>query len=237
MSNPNSRRSFIWKLGAGAGAGVSAVVAAAAGSARPASGADDAAQRAAMLEEELVLRKFHQRFEEAMDKGLHDEVISMFADDAQVVFNGGVFSGRAGVTRLYRDRFAAGKSGGRLEPAPGFELAADQQRDLVDVCPDCMTATAEFGYSIRVGEPFETESSLAAMARLHGEGVRAWWEGGVYRIAYGKDAAGNWKISRLEYDTLSRADWRAGKSYAQPLEVARLSARFPQDPQGPDALV
>jgi hypothetical protein len=123
-----------------------------------------------------------------------------------------------------------------MEQAPGFELTADEQQDRVDVSADRRAATAAFPYSIQVGIPFETESSLAAMARLHGEGVRTWWEGGVYRIEYRKDGEGSWKISRLEYDTLSRADWRPGRSYAQPISVARLSTRFPADQQGPDEL-
>ncbi len=141
------------------------------------------------------------------------------------------------MSRLYRERFAAGKTGKRMEPAPGFELAADQQQDSVEVAADLKSAVAVFPYSIQVGMPFETESSLAAMARLHGEGVRTWWEGGVYRLSYRKDAAGSWKIGRLEYDTLSRADYRVGKRYALPISVARLSARFPEDQQGPDQLV
>jgi len=124
-----------------------------------------------------------------------------------------------------------------LEQAPGFELTADQQRDSVEASPDLRSAKAVFPYSIQVGMPFETESSLAAMARLHGEGVRIWWEGGVYRIHYRKDAESRWKIRRLEYDALSRADYRAGKSYAQPISVPRLSACFPADPHGPDGLV
>jgi len=231
---PNSRRSFIWRLGAGASAAAASV--AGMGAAR-AGNAEDPALRAALLEEELALRRFHQGFEQAMDKGLHEEVTGMFADDAVVLFNGGMFSSSRGVGRLYRERFAAGKTGGRMEPAPGFEVAAGQQQESVVVAADRNSATAVFPYSIRVGEPIETESSLAAMARLHGEGVRTWWEGGVYRIAYRKDAAGNWKIGRLEYDTLSRADYRPGRRYAQPISVARLTTRFPEDQQGPDELV
>jgi len=161
----------------------------------------------------------------------------MFADNAEVVFNGGVFKNRShGVSRLYRDRFPAGKTGRRMEPAPGFELTADQQHDTVEVSPDLQSAKAVFPYSIRVGMPFETETSLAAMARLHGEGVRTLWEGGIYRVNYRKDEAGHWKISRLEYDTLSRADYRSGKSYAQPISVSRFDTRFPADQQGPDDL-
>ena len=239
------RRSFIWKMGIGASAALAPNVIMAAGMAKAeateATATDNPALRAALLEEEKALRKFHQSFEQAMDKGLHEEVISMFADDtegAEVVFNGGVFTRRShGVSRLYRDRFPAGKTGRRMEPAPGFELTADQQRDSVEVSPDLRSAKAVFPYSIQVGMPFETETSLAAMARLHGEGVRTWWEGGVYRVNYRKDAAGHWKIRRMEYDTLSRADYRPGKSYAQPISVSRFATRFPADPQGPDDLV
>jgi hypothetical protein len=229
----NNRRSFIWKLGAGASA---AVVSASGMAKAEAPKADSAAVRLALMEEEKTLRSLHQAFEQALDKGLHDDVIGLFANDAQVVFNGGIFSNRNGVSRLYREHFPSRKTGGRMEPAPGFELTADQQRDSVEVSADRLTAKAAFTYSIKVGAPIETETSHAAMARLQGEGVRTWWEGGVYQVSYRKEA-GSWKISRLEYDTLSRADWRPGRSYAQPISVARLSARFPQDLQGPDALV
>lgn len=228
------RRSFMWRLGAGA----SAAVAATAGSAGAGTGTrDDAALRAALLEEEMALRKFHQAFEQAMDRGLHDEVVGMFADDAEVVFNGGRFQRRQGIGRLYREHFRAGGTGGRMEPAPGFELPAAQQRDSVEVSLDLASAKAAFTYSIKVGMPFETESSLASMARLHGEGVRTWWEGGVYGIRYRKGADGRWQISRLEYNALSRADWRSGRSYALPIEASLFSARFPADQHGPDELV
>ena len=240
LKHRKSRRSFVWEMGAGATAALAPIAGLGAGmaTAEAASTPNNSALRAALLEEEKALNKFHQAFEQAMDKGLHEEVIAMFSDDAEVVFNGGVFKSRShGVSRLYRDRFPAGKTGRRMEPAPGFELTADQQRGNVEVLPDLRSAKAVFPYSIQVGMPFETETSLAAMARLHGEGVRTWWEAGVYRVNYRKDAAGHWKISRLEYDTLSRADYRSGKTYAQPISVSGFATRFPADPQGPDELV
>jgi hypothetical protein len=235
----NNRRTFIWKLGAGASAALAPAVILTAGTTKTESGTtDNPALRAAMLEEEKTLRKLHQTFEQAMDTGLHEDIIDMFAADGEVQFSGGVFKGRShGVSRLFRDRFAATKTGRRMEPAPGFELIADHQHDSVDVSPDLRSAKAVFPYSIQIGVPFETESSLAAMARLHGEGVRTWWEGGIYRIEYWKDTSGYWKIHRLEFDTLSRADYRPGKRYAQPISVLRFVHRFPEDPQGPDDLV
>jgi ketosteroid isomerase-like protein len=173
--------------------------------------------RAAVLAEQIAVRKLHRDYEQALDRGLFEEVIGMFADDAEVVFNGKVFRHRHEVSRLYRDRFAPAKTGRRMEPAPGFEVMAGQLRDCVEVSPDCRTAKAAFPYSIQVGVPIETVSSLASMARLHGEGVRTWWEGGVYDVSYVRAGDGRWKIGRLEYRTLSRADYRAGRTYARPI--------------------
>jgi hypothetical protein len=229
------RRSFFWKVGAG----VSTALASTAVVARAASGGDDASLKVALLEEEKALRKLHQAFEQAMDKSLYDEVIEMFADDAEVIFNGGVFDHRSqGVSRLYRDRFRLGKTGKRMEPAPGFELDAGQQQDGVEVSADRLSAKAAFPYSIQVGMPIDTGTSLADMARLHGEGVQTWWEGGVYDVSYRKHAVdGRWKISRLEYKTLSRADYRPGRTYAMPIRVSPMSTSYPEDPHGPDALI
>ena len=227
----NSRRSFVRKMGAGVSAAlVPATV--------PAVGAGDASRTADDPASELALRQLHQKFERAQDEERHDDVIGMFAEDAEVVFNGGVFRRcDQGVSRLYRERFRAGKIGRRMEPAPGFELAADQQQDSVHVSPDRRSAHAVFPYSIQVGVPFESETCLADMARLHGEGVRTWWEGGAYHVTYRKNVDGRWMISRLEYRTLARADYRPGRTYAAPLAVAPLTTRFPGDPLGPDELV
>ena len=46
--------------------------------------------------------------------------------------------------------------------APGFEFTADQQCYSVEVSPDPRSAKAVFPYSIQVGMPFETETSLTA---------------------------------------------------------------------------
>jgi hypothetical protein len=235
MTVLNSRRSFFWTMSAGVSA---ALVPAVSSATAERDQVDDPALRAALLEEEKALRQLHHTFEQAQDRNLHDEVIAMFADNAAVVFNGGVFRARGeGVARLYRDRFRAGRSGRRMEPAPGFELHADQQEERVQVSTDRLSATAVFPYSIQVGAPLESESSLVSMARLHGEGVRTWWEGGAYHITYRRDTTdGRWRISHLEYRTLVRADYRAGRTYADPIAVPRFSTCFPGDQLGPDEL-
>lgn len=232
----SSRRSFFWKMGAG----VSTALASTAGLAGTrAADRDDPALKVALLQEEKTLRRLHQSFARAMDHGRYQDVIEMFADNAVVVFNGGVFAGRnQGVSRLFAARFRSGHTGRSIEPAPGFELDAGQLQDSVEVSADLKSAGAVFPYSIQVGRPVESETSLAAMARLQGEGVQTWWEGGVYRLTFTRAAAdAKWQIQRLEYDTLSRADYRAGRSYARSIAVAPLRTRYPQDPQGPDTLI
>lgn len=230
-SAASTRRSFFWRLGAGA----SAALASTAGMARPAAaGNDDAARRAARLEAEIALRQLHAAFEQAMDKGRYEEAVGMFSDDAEVLFNGVTFTQRnQGVSRLLLEHFQAGKTGKRIEAAPGFELGAGQQQDEVQVSPDLQRATAAFPYSIQVGMPIESETSLASMGRLHGEGVRSWWEGGRYNASYEKDATdGRWKISRLEYRTLSRADYRPGRSWATAMPDSPLAMRQLEDLRG-----
>jgi hypothetical protein len=49
-------------------------------------------------------------------------------------------------------------------------------------------------------------------------------------------ANSRWQISRLGYDTVSRADDRAGRSHASSIAVRRVATRYPADRRGPDAL-
>jgi SnoaL-like domain len=235
-SADSGRRSFIRRVGAG----VSGALASTAVGARVEAGdTDDLSLKVALLEDEKSLRRLHQNFEQALDEGRYEDALDVFADDARVLFNGGVFADRSrGVSRLFLERFRAGRTGKRMEPAPGFAPDADPRQDEVEVAPDRLSAMAVFPYSIQVGTPIESDTSLVSMARLHGEGVRTWWEGGFYKVVYARDAAdGGWRIRRLEYDTQSRADYRPGRSYASAITVPPLTDKYPQDRQGPDALV
>jgi len=195
--------------------------------------------RLGMLEDENGIRGLHKTYEALLDKGMYQEVESLFTDDAEVIFNGGVFEGReTGIRRLFHDHFSSGLTGKRIEPAPGFQLDAEQQQDMIAVAPDRWSARAGFSYSIQVGSPIVSDSLLVKMARLQGEGIQKWWEGGVYALSYIKDAGdGTWKIKRLEYKTLSRADFKPGRSYAKPISVCRFSKVYPDDPAGPDRLI
>lgn len=217
------RRSFIWK----AGAAVSAVAASAVtGFSR--SGGD----RPDILEDANAVRTLHRTYEARLHEGRYEEVPELFANKAEVTYNGGLFRGKKGLHRLFCSRFSSGLTGRKMEPAPGFDV---ETADTVEIAEDGKSATGRFAYSMQVGTPMDADSSLVAMARLHGEGIRKWWEGGVQHVHYVKEGKA-WKIRRLEYKVAARADYRPGRSYARSIEVPAFTKTYPADPNGPDRI-
>ena len=245
LEQPNTgRRSFIWK----AGAALSAVLATAVpGMARTRFKKDidlkakveRLSKQVGLLEDENAIRRLHRAYENHLDSGKYEEVVNIFADDAEVIFNGGIFKGKnRGVRRLYCEHFSVGLTGKKIDMAPGFQLNAEQQRDIIELSRDCKSAKAQFTYSIQVGTPIKSDSLFVKMARLQGEGIMKYWEGGIYEVAYVKDIKdGSWKIKRLEYRVVSKADYRPGKIYAKPISVPRFSRVYPEDQAGPDKLI
>ena len=195
--------------------------------------------RLARLEDEQMIRALHRTYDNLLDSGSYQQVAGLFTDNAEVIFNGGVYQGKnRGIRRLYHDHFSAGMSGRKIGPPAGFEPDAELHRDVVEVAQDGKTATARFSYSIELGAPMQGDSVLVKMARLHGEGIRKYWEGGHYAINCVKDVVDDsWKITRLEHQVLARAEIRPGQSRAKPVAIAPFSKVYPQDPTGPDKLV
>jgi hypothetical protein len=237
----NGRRSFIWKTGAA----MSAVVASAvAGISSPKVDQDSdwkdqvdrLSNRIGSLEDANALRTLHQTYEYRLDQGMYEEVIQMFTADAEVVYNGGLFSGQKSIRRLYCDYFGPGSTGKKMAPAPGFQPEPEQQQDVVEVSGDRKSAIGRFPYSMQVGTPMPGDSSLVHMARLQGGGILTWWESGIHEVSYVK-VGHSWKIRRLEYRVTSKADYAPGRSYAKPISVPSFSEVYPANPAGPDKLI
>ncbi len=237
------RRSFMWKIGTA----MSAVLASALPSMARSrvnqetglkTQVDQLSSRLGILEDAEKIRKLHRTYETYLNNGMYEEVVNMFTNDGQVVFNGGVFTGKKkGIRRLYCDHFKSGLTGKKIDPPPGFQTDTDQQQDNIEVSPDQKSARARFSYSIQVGTPIISDSQLVKMARLQGEGIIKWWEGGIYEVSYVKDInEGAWKIIKIEYGVMSKADYRPGRSYARPIPVPLFSKTYPEDPAGPDRL-
>jgi hypothetical protein len=234
------RRSFVWRVGAGMSGVLAFAVPGTSGprvdqDSRSRGTFDELSRRLALLEDELAIRRLHETLEVCLDSGLYRDVVDLFTEDGVVAFNGGVFEGRAGgVRRLYVDRFRPSLAGRRMEVPARFPSGGKPQPAVVTVAADRKSAEARFPYSIQLGAPIVPDSQLARMARLHGERILRWWEGGTYEASYAKDASdGGWRIQRLEYRVLSRAQ----RSGVRPISVPLFSKMFPEDPAGPDRLL
>jgi hypothetical protein len=240
--NDPGRRSFLWK----AGAAVSAVLAssvAAISSPRVDQDTglkdqvDQLSNQLGIHEDKSAIRALHQTYESYLDRGMYEEVVNLFVYDGEVFYKGGIFTGKEqGVRRLYCDHFRAGLTGKRIEPAPGFELDPAQLQDMVKVARDRKSARAQFAYSIQVGAPIISDSQLVEMARLQGQAIIKWWEGGIHEVSYVKEGD-SWKIKRLEYRVIAKAKYAPGRSYAKPIHVPSFSKTYPADKTGPDKLV
>ncbi|MGD9160165.1 MAG: nuclear transport factor 2 family protein [Desulfobacteraceae bacterium] len=242
---PNTgRRSFMWRTGAA----LSAILA----TAVPAismpkiskdkglkSEVDRLTGRLGSLEDENKIRELHRTFEIDLDKGNYESLVKLFSSDGEVIFNGGLFKGKkSGIQRIFCNNFNSGRTGKRVKPAPGFEINNELMQDRVEVSKDRRTAKAQFSYSIQVGTPVISDSVLFKMARLQGDGVMKWWEGGIYKVSYIKNMKdGTWKIKKLECHTLVKADYKPGRAYAKPIDIPVFSKVYPEDPAGPDKLL
>ena len=230
------RRSFIWKAGAALSAGLAATVP---GMAKTNTNEQHLKSRLARLEDGNAIRELHRTYETLLDSGSYEEVVGLFTENAEVIFNGGIYRDKnSGVSRLYRGHFGAGMTGKRMQPPPGHQIDTEQQREAIEVAENGYSAKARFPYSIQAGAPMDDDSVLVQMARLHGEGIRQWWEGGTYEITCVKDSKdGSWKIARLEHHVLARADYQPGRSQAKPIAVAPFNKVYPEEATGPDRLV
>ncbi|MBN2371756.1 MAG: nuclear transport factor 2 family protein [Vicinamibacteria bacterium] len=242
MKPSTERRSFIWKTGA---AFTALFAAASAGASKPTAVKNESLEdKVARLSDQLgvlgdmnAIRKLHHAYGSGLDRGAYDDVINLFADDGEARFNGGVFLGKnKGVRRLFVEHFGRGLAENRKAPIQGFLLDHAQQEDIVEVAPDRQSAKARFHCIVQSGVPVESNSSLLAMARLQGQGIAQWWEGGVFDNTYVKEKD-VWKISRLDYRAIWQADYALGRSYARPACVRPFSKTYPDDPTGPDMLI
>ena len=240
------RRSFIWK----AGAALSATLASAAATVTagtPTRVADETrnskeqierlSNQLGILEDTNAIRRLHDAFSDALNKRHSEDIVNLFAEDAEVHFNGGIFVGKEhGVRRLYAEHFGRRFTERKDEPVHRFLLDQTQQQDTVAVAPDRQSAKARFHCLMQAEAAIASNSPLVEMARQQGQGIMQWWESGVYENSYVKDGD-VWKIKQLRYRTLRRADPPLGASHTQPAEVPSFASTYPENPTGPDKLV
>ena len=99
------------------------------------------------LEHELAIqqdihqiRRVQYTYGYFIDKSQYNEVVDLFADDGDVWFLGGIYKGKAGVRRLYIERFQTQFTQGHNGPRYGWLLDHPQMQMVIDVAPDRGTA-------------------------------------------------------------------------------------------------
>lgn len=187
------------------------------------------ASEVSALRDVHAIRKLQHAYGYYLDKCLYDEVVDLFAESGEVRFMGGVFRGKAGLRRLYCDRFRKSFTGGHNGPVYGFLLDHLILQDIVDVAPDRSSALGRFRCFMQAGRH---ESKKDVPERV----PRQWWEGGIYENVYSREE-GLWKIQVLNYRAIYHGLFEKGWAHTPPKFVAFFSETYPADPLGPDALM
>ncbi len=193
------------------------------------------ARRLAAVEHELgvlkdiqAVRTLQFKYGYYMDKGCYDEVVDLFARDGCLHFMGGIFRGKAGLTRLYCDRLRTNFTDGNNGPVYGMLAEHMQLQDIVDIAPDRMSAKGRFRALMQAGSHV-TKEKISDYLPLQ------WWEAGVYENDYVKED-GVWKIQTLDYHMFWQGDFEKGWAHAKPYEGHFFEKTYPEDPAGPDEL-
>ena len=173
-----------------------------------------------------AIRKVQYTYGYFIDKSQYDECVDLFSDDAEVWFLGGVYKGKAGLRRLYIERFRKTFTDDHTGPRYGWLLDHPQLQMVIDVAPDRDTATVR-GRSMMQAGSHETSQGLQRPA---------WWEGGIYDNRYVRED-GIWKISRLGYYPLWHGSFTDGWGKTPIDFIPTPSVCFPEDPLGPDVIL
>ena len=184
------------------------------------------------LEHELAIQQdIHQirRIQYAygyfIDKSQYNEVVDLFADDGDVWFLGGVYKGKAGVRRLYIERFQTMFTQGHNGPRYGWLLDHPQLQMIIDVAPDRNSAQVRGRSMMQAGLHDSAQGN-----------PRAWWEGGIYENDYVR-VNGVWKLKALRYFPFWHGTFDEGWQKTKIDFIPMASVCFPTDPLGPDELI
>jgi SnoaL-like domain len=225
------RRSFLFN----AGAVLSGTLASAAAVAAVPSDAKGAA-----LEDDIAaIGALNRRYAEALNERRPETLVGLFAEDAEVHFNGGVFIGRSGLRRLYVGHFGSVLEDalpGRPEAVHTLVLERPGRPERIEVAADRRSAAARFNRLVQVEAGIVSSGSLADMARQQGQGVARWWEDGAYTVDYVRIRE-TWRIRRLVYGASPASAPVPGYHGTPPRHTPRFSATFPRNPTGPDRLL
>lgn len=178
------------------------------------------------LQDESAIRKLQYSYGYFIDKSQYNECVDLFSDDAEVWFLGGIYKGKAGVRRLYVERFQTQFTQGHNGPRYGWLLDHPQLQMVIDVAPDRNTAQVRGRSQMQAGL-HETADGPQ----------RAWWEGGIYENDYVRGADGIWRIKALRYFPFWHGSFAEGWAKTPIDFIPMASSFYPEDPLGPDVAI
>src|ERR1700689_2627696 len=179
----------------------------------------------AMQQDIHQIRRVQYTYGYFIDKSQYNEVVDLFSDDGDVWFLGGIYKGKAGVRRLYIERFQTQFTQGHNGPRYGWLLDPPQLQMVIDVAADRSTAQVR------------GRSTMQAGLHETAKGVqRAWWEGGIYENDYVREND-IWKIKALRYFPFWHGSFDEGWGKTPIDFMPRRKTLYPKDPLGPDELI
>jgi carotenoid cleavage dioxygenase len=181
-----------------------------------------------MLKDVAAIRTLQHTYGYLMEKGLYQEIVDLFADDAEMTFFGGVFRGKESIKRVYLNRIRTNFTKGRNGPVRGLLCDVLQMQDVITVSEDRRTAKARFRALLMGG----THAGVPDAPKLP---YQQWWEAGVYENDYVRED-GVWKYKALGYQLTWMAEFDKGWAHAPDMGRYRQTKLYPEDPNGPDAI-
>jgi hypothetical protein len=188
---------------------------------------DTLTRQVGLLEDINAVRHLQYKYGYFIDKCLYDETVELFAEDGEVRFMGGIYRGKAGISRLYLGRFRGRFTDDVNGVVYGFLLDHPQMQMIVDVAPDRKSAKVRGRSMMQAGRHESTAGS--------GDLPRQWFEGGIYENEYVKQG-GVWKIKVLDYNPCWHGMFDEGWARQPPNSYPFADKTYPEDPMGPDEL-
>jgi hypothetical protein len=184
--------------------------------------------RIGRLEDITDIRRLQFSYGYYIDYCHYEDVLNLFAEDAEVVFLSGVYKGRAGIRRLYVDWILNLFNQGREGADDGFLFDHIQMQDLITVAPDRNTAKGRFR-GVLIGGSHD-------IRKYRPPGVpQQFMESGIYENDYVRED-GVWKIKRLDYMLQWQSEYETGWAHTD-AHLRPAQVLFPEDPHGPDLLL
>lgn len=154
-------------------------------------------------EDVAAIRKLQREYGFFLDKGLWEDLSSLFTDDARASYPAGVFIGKASI----REHIWRNVGDGSIGLKEGRVYNHMVLQPVIDVAADGKTAKGRWRVLAMIGRLADPGGSRPGQAS---------WAGGIYENVYVKQG-GVWKIKDLHYYNDFSAPYEGGWAKVEPV--------------------